>query len=206
MARSTAATSATTRAARSVTLSQDQLEACIARLRGGGVVACATETLFGLLADARSDAAVARVIALKQRGPEPIALIAPDLASVEALAAELSPTARALAARHWPGPLTLVVRARPGLPAPLLRDGTVGVRVPGPSDALTLVRAFGGALTATSCNVSGKPAARSDLEARAYFPGDLDIVPGVAPGGAPSTLVDVTGATPRVLRQGAVAI
>ena len=189
-----------------MTLSSTELAACVARLRVGGVVACATETLFGLLADARSDAAVQQVIALKRRGGEPIALIAPDLASVEALALELSSEARALAARHWPGPLTLVVRARPGLPAALLRDGTVGVRIPGQSDALTLVRAFGGALTATSCNVSGQPAARSDAEARAYFTEGLHIVPGVAPGGAPSTIVDVTGALPRVLRQGAVSI
>jgi len=189
-----------------MTPSASQLATYVARLRAGGVVACATETLFGLLADARSELAVARVIALKRRGAEPIALIAPDLASVEALAVELRPEARALAARHWPGALTLVVRARPGLPAGLLRDGTVGVRVPGDSAALTLVRAFGDVLTATSCNLSGQPPARTDAEARAYFSEGVDIVPGVAAGGVPSTLVDVTGPALRVLRQGAVMI
>lgn len=178
----------------------------VAILRRGGVVACATETLFGLLADARSEAAIARVVALKQRGPEPIALIAPDLASAEDIA-ELDERARALAARHWPGPLTLVLRARPGLSAALVRDGTVGVRVPGASPALTLVRAFGGPLTATSCNPSGLPAARSDSEAFAYFGEQLEaIVPGRAPQDLPSTVVDATGAELRVLRQGAIAL
>lgn len=175
-------------------------------LRRGGVIACATETLFGLLADARSEVAVARVVELKRRGPEPIALLAPDLASVEELAL-IDANARTLAQRHWPGPLTLVLRARPGLPAPLLRAGTIGVRVPGPSPALSLVRAFRGPLTATSCNPSGLPAARDDAEARAYFASEVDlIVPGSAPGGAPSTLVDMTSETPRILRQGAIEL
>jgi len=182
------------------------MDAYVRALRAGGVVACATETLFGLLADARSEAAVARVVAIKQRGKEPIALLAPDLAAVEALGV-LTETGRALALRYWPGPLTLVVRAHPGLPAPLLRDGTVGVRVPGESNALALVRAFGGPLTATSCNPSGLPSARTEAEARAYFGAVLDaIVPGDAPGGAPSTLVDVTSDVPRVLRRGALSL
>jgi L-threonylcarbamoyladenylate synthase len=178
----------------------------VAILRAGGVIACPTETLFGLLADARSARAVDRVVAIKQRGPDPIALIAPDLDAVERIV-ELDARARALAERHWPGPLTLVLRARPGLPAPLLRDGTVGVRVPGTSPALELARAFGDALTATSCNPSGRPAARNADEARAYFPSELDaIVDGVAPGGAPSTVVDATGSALRLVRRGAIEL
>jgi L-threonylcarbamoyladenylate synthase len=179
----------------------------VAMLRRGGVIACATETLFGLLADARSERAVERVVSLKQRGSEPIAVIAPDLACVEELAQALDGPARALALRYWPGPLTLIVRARVALPRALLRDGTLGVRVPGASPALELVRAFGGALTATSCNPSGLPAARDDGEARAYFGEQLDaIVSGAAPGSAPSTIVDTTGGALRVLRQGAITI
>lgn len=178
----------------------------VALLRDGGVIACATETLFGLLADARSEAAVARVVALKRRGDDPIALLVPDLAVAEQIAL-LEPSARALSQRHWPGPLTLVVRARPGLPRAIVRDGTVGLRVPGPSPALALVRAFAGPLTATSCNLSGQPAARTEGEARGYFPEGLAaIVPGDAPGGPPSTLVDATGPSLRVLRQGAITL
>ncbi|MEY4510638.1 MAG: hypothetical protein RLZZ450_2760 [Pseudomonadota bacterium] len=175
----------------------------VALLRSGVVIACATETLFGLLADAYSESAVSAVVAIKQRGPEPIALLAPDLASVEQLG-ELNDQARALASKHWPGPLTLVLRVRAQLPAPLVRDGTIGVRIPGPSPALDLVRAFGGPLTATSCNPTGQPAARTAQEARAYFGDRLLVLPQPAPGGPPSTIVDATGPVLRVLRRGAI--
>ena len=141
----------------------------VALLRRGGVVACATETLQGLLADALDPAAVQRVVQAKQRGPEPIALLIPGFESLDLVAVEISPATRVLAEKHWPGPLTLLVRAHPRLPAELVRDGKVGVRVPGPSHALDLVRAFGGPLTATSANPSGQPAARTEAEARLQF-------------------------------------
>lgn len=183
-------------------------EAFVASLRAGGVIACPTETLQGLLANALDPAAVARVVALKRRGDEPIALLVPDVASVHSLIEGALPdTARLLAETHWPGPLTLVLRARPGLPPQLASRGTIGVRVPGPSPALDIVRAFGGPLTATSCNLSGQPPARTEAEVHAYFAGQLDgIVPGDAPGGPPSTVVDATGPSLRVLRQGAVHV
>jgi L-threonylcarbamoyladenylate synthase len=177
-------------------------------LRRGGVVSCPTETLQGLLADALSERAVERVVALKRRGGDPIAVLVPDLAAARALCAEPLPeSASALARAHWPGPLTLVLRARAGLPAALAAQGTIGVRVPGASPALELVRAFGGPLTATSCNLSGQPPARTEAEARRYFEGQLDaIVAGDAPGGAPSTVLDATGPALRVLRQGAIHV
>ena len=183
----------------------EDLAPFLAILRRGGVVACATETLVGLLADALDPDAVDRVARIKGRpADEPIALLVPDLAAAERLG-ELSTEARVLAERFWPGPLTLVVRARPGLPAPLVRDGRVGIRVPGPSPALSLVRAFGGALTATSANRSGEPPARTAAEARATLETEVDaIVPADAPGGAPSTVIDTTVTPPVVLRRGAI--
>ena len=188
-------------------MSPDELARYVQVLRAGGVVACPTETLVGLLADALSEDAVNRVVAIKRRGPDPIALILPDAQALSRVAEPLSELALQLAERHWPGPLTLIVRALPGLPAALVRNGTIGVRVPGPSAALDLARAFGGPLTATSCNPSGQPAARTEAEVRAYFPSELDdIVPGDAPGGAPSTVVDATGFAPKVIRQGAISL
>jgi L-threonylcarbamoyladenylate synthase len=182
------------------------LDTVVEVLRRGGVISCPTETLQGLLADALDHRAVARVVELKRRGAEPIALLAPSMDVVASLAAQpLSNEVRALAAEHWPGPLTLIIKARAHLPHALAPAGTVGVRIPGPSRALDVVRAFGGALTATSCNLSGHPPARTEAEARAYFEGLLDaVVPGDAPGGAPSTVLDVTTATPHIVRQGAV--
>lgn len=180
----------------------------VERLREGGVIACPTETLQGLLADALSESAVARVVALKRRGQEPIALLVPDVDAVLGLIAGALPArVRELAAVHWPGPLTLVLRARPGLASALAPHGTIGVRVPGPSPALDIVRAFGGPLTATSCNVSGQPPARTQAEVAAYFAGQLAaIVPGDAPGGLPSTVVDATSDELRVLRAGALDV
>lgn len=183
-------------------------DAFVASLRAGGVIACPTETLQGLLANALDVHAVERVVALKRRGDEPIALLVPDLACVLTLIEGALPeAARILAETHWPGPLTLVLRARAGLPPQLAARGTLGVRVPGPSPALDIVRAFGGPLTATSCNLSGQPPARTEAEVRAYFDGQLDgVVPGDAPGGLPSTVIDATGASLRVLRAGAVHV
>jgi tRNA threonylcarbamoyl adenosine modification protein (Sua5/YciO/YrdC/YwlC family) len=112
-----------------------------------------------------------------------------------------------LARQHWPGPLTIVLRARDGLPPELLKDGKLALRVPGPSPALTLVRAFGGPLTATSANESGRPPLTSAAELRATFgPALAGIVPGVSPGAPASTIVDLTGERPLVLRQGAVIL
>ncbi len=178
----------------------------LATLRAGGVIACPTETLYGLLADARSAAAVAQVIAIKQRGDAPIGLLAPDVASVLAQCV-LNEKARELARRHWPGPLSLVVRVkeRHRLAPSIVHNGTVSIRVPGPSAALELAQEFGNVLTATSCNPSGQPAAETPEQVRAYFADRVAIVPGHAAGLA-STIVDATGDTPKVLRQGAIAV
>lgn len=187
-----------------------QLSPYVVALRDGAVLACPTETQMGLLADARNPTAVERICTMKRRPPgEAIALIVPSLDYARAIAAELPPAAAALASRHWPGPLTLVLRvADPSAwPAALLRDGTVGMRVPGPSPALDLVREFGSALTATSANLSGQPPLSQDSALRAAFGAALfDVVPGMPPGGAPSTFVDATGPVLRVLRAGAIAL
>jgi L-threonylcarbamoyladenylate synthase len=177
-------------------------------LQLGGVVACPTETQMGLLADVRNAAAVERVCQMKRRPPaDPLPLIAPSPELAFALAREVSREARALAAAHWPGPLTLVLLAREGLPPATTRDGKVAVRVPGPSPALELVTAFGAALTATSANLSGQPPLASAADLRAAFGQQLaGIVPGTPPGGPASTIVDVSGDVVRVLRQGPIVL
>jgi L-threonylcarbamoyladenylate synthase len=175
-----------------------------ATLRAGHILACPTETQMGLLGDALSERAVLRVFAMKRRpAAEPLPVIAGSLEALEPLVLDFPETARILAARYWPGPLTLVLRARHGLPAPLLREGKLAVRVPGPSPALSLAQAFGGPLTATSANLSGQPPLVSHDDLRATFGAELcDVVPGTPPGGPPSTVVDASGSVLRVLRQG----
>lgn len=178
----------------------------VAVLARGGVVACATETLMGLLADALDPRAVARVVRLKGRAEDaPMAVLLPDPDAWQRMAREVPPVGRRWAQAHWPGPLTMVTWAREGLPAPLVRDGKVGARVPGPSPAQDLVRAYGRPLTATSANRSGEQPAGDDVEARALFGDALDAtVPGRPPGGTASTVVDITCEPPRVLRRGAI--
>lgn len=189
-------------------LSDAELALWVRALREGGVVACATETFFGLLADALDSGAVDRVCALKGREKGvPVAVLLPNVQALSSVSDEVSPTAWQLAHQHWPGPLTLLVRARAGLSAALVKDGTIGVRVPGASPALQLVQAFGSPLTATSANRSGEPAARTAQEVAEAFPGGLAAIVGtVAPGGLTSTIVDTTGPELVVVRKGPIAL
>jgi L-threonylcarbamoyladenylate synthase len=185
----------------------DELHRAVAHLKSGGVVAVATETFFGLCADARRGSAVDAVFALKGREEtKASALLIPDLEAWEPLVTSVPSLARRLAVRFWPGPLTIALAAHESVHPLLKYRGKVAVRVPGPSPALELARAFGGPLTATSANPSGSPSSRSADDVRAYFEGrgGLMVMGGVAPGGMPSTVVEVVGDTWRMVRAGAV--
>lgn len=186
----------------------DQLAELVEILERGGVVACPTETWLGLLADARNERAVERVAELKGRPADmPIALLLPDTRSAAEVAEAPSAAAQALMEAHWPGPLTVLLQVKPGLSPRLSRDGKVGVRVPGRSPAAELVRAFGHPVTATSANRTGEPPLRSADELPAELTrGVSAIVPGLAPGGAPSTLIDSTKTPMEILRAGAIEI
>ena len=186
----------------------DNLTRLVRVLEQGGVVACPTETWLGLLADARNEEAVARVAELKGRPADmPIALLLPDAESAARVAKPASGAAQALMATHWPGPLTILLAAKSALSPRLTRDGKVGVRVPGPSPAAELVRAFGHPVTATSANRTGEPPLRSVDELPAELrEGLAGLVPGISPGGAPSTLVDSTRTPMKIIRPGAIEI
>jgi L-threonylcarbamoyladenylate synthase len=185
---------------------EPQLAGAVAVIRRGGVVAFPTDTLYGLAADPASADAVGRVLAVKGRGAaQTIALVAADLSQVEGICV-LTTMARHAAAQFWPGPLTVLMRAKPGLaPATIGPDGLVGVRVPKHDVALALTRACGHAVTATSANRSGQQATADPDEVAAALP-DLDLLidAGRAPGGPPSTLVDLSGDAPRLVRAGAI--
>jgi L-threonylcarbamoyladenylate synthase len=178
-------------------------------IRDGGVVAIPTDTLYGLAADPFNPDAVDRVVEGKERPAErALPLIAADLDQVVARLGALPAMAARLAARFWPGPLTLVIAA-PAALSPAVSGGTgrVGVRVPAHDVARALCRACNSPLTATSANISGAPASASPDEVARTIGSRFDLLldAGPTPGGAPSTVVDVTGAEPRLLRAGAVA-
>jgi len=173
----------------------------------GGVVALPFERLYGLAARATDARAVARSAAVKARDPaQPISAIVRDVAAVLEVASLFPPLAAELAARHWPGPLTLLVPGRGDLPAQLVGPrGLVGVRVPGASPALELVRRLGFALTATSANRAGGADALSHLDLLDLEGIDL-VVPGAVPGPPGSTIVDASGERPLVVRTGVLNI
>ena len=179
-----------------------------ALLRSGGLVAYPTDTLYGLAADPRHERAVSELYRIKGRLVDrALPLIAADLDQIERLAGPFDRRHRELADAFWPGPLSLVVAAWPGLSAALLAGlETVAVRVPNHALARGLARALGHPITSTSANRSGcPPTAEPDEVESAFRTGvDLLIDGGRAPGGPPSTIVDATGARLRLIREGAI--
>lgn len=175
-------------------------------LAGGQIVAYPTETYYGLGVDALDEAALARLIALKGRGAEKgISVLVVGQAMLARVCADIPARVRALMAAHWPGPLTLALPARPGLPGALVVDGCVAVRESPHPIARALVSAFGGPVTTTSANRSGEPPATSAaVVAQALGAGCHVLDGGDTPGGAPSTLARVRGDRVEVLRRGAV--
>jgi len=186
---------------------QERVRAAAEVLRRGGMIAYPTETFYGLGALARDPAAVERLARAKGRPDDkPLPLLAADRAQVEEVAVLAGAAAR-LADAFWPGPLTLVLPARPGLPAAVTAGtGTVGIRVPGSEVARALALAAGGALVSTSANAAGEPppARAGDLSPAlaARLDGVLD--GGPTPGGLPSTVVALEGEGIRLVREGAV--
>ncbi len=188
----------------------DALDAAAAVLKSGGIVAFPTESFYGLGADALAPAAVRRIFEVKGR-PEtkPLLVLVDSVEQALALAVEPSAGARALMARHWPGPLTLVLRAAPTVPVEVTAgSGTVGVRVPGHAVALGLVRAAGRPVTAPSANPSGGAPPTVAAEVARFFEGSVDLIldGGATAGGGGSTVADCTVWPPRILRQGPIRL
>jgi L-threonylcarbamoyladenylate synthase len=183
------------------------LREAVQLLRDGRVVAYPTDTLYGLAVDPRNPDAVRRLFALKGRADtSALTLIAADAEQAQQ-AGEFNPLASRLAARWWPGPLTIVMSAKAILASETLAGGTtVGIRVPDHPVAQALARGFGFCITATSANRSGENAAATAGDAIGALP-ELDAVIDAGPvaGGAPSTLVSVQDERVTLLREGAVA-
>ena len=188
----------------------EALARAVSVLRAGGLVAFPTETFYGLGAMASDPAAVRRVFHAKGRDvSKPLLVLVDSIAMVESLAAEVTPRARELMVRHWPGALTLVLRARAGLPRELTAgSGTIGVRLSPHRIARRLVRALARPLTAPSANHEGAAPPTTAADVLRAFDGAIDLIldGGATAGGLASTVVDVTAESPRVLRHGAVSI
>jgi len=178
-------------------------------IANGGVIAFRTDTFYGLGADPLNADAVARITKLKDRGEsQPILLLIGDTSDVDHLIVEKSEDFELVARSFWPGPLTIVGRAANKLPDELTAGtGTVGLRLPNDEDVRVLVRVCGGALTATSANLSGAPPARSAEQVADYFPTGIDLIinGGEVLAKEPSTVLDLSQPEPHVIREGAVS-
>ena len=180
----------------------------IEHLRAGRIVAIPTDTVYGIAADLALPDAIERLFAAKQRPPEKaVAVLLADAAQAWTLGVP-SPAALALAARFWPGGLTLVLTVQPGARLPrVLAAGTptIGVRVPDHPAPQALAAALG-PLPTTSANLSGRPEARDANEVAETLGAAIALVLDGGPirGGPASTVVDCTTDRPTILRPGAI--
>ena len=185
-----------------------ELDTAVLVLREGGVVAFPTDTLYGLGADVFNASALQRVFDIKGR---PAELALPVLVAawpqVEVVAVGLTEAARRLAAAFWPGSLTLVLPKSPSLSL-LVTGGrdTVAVRMPDHPAPLTLAAQLGRPITGTSANRSGEADLKTLAAVQATLGGSVDCIVDVGPPpqGTPSTVVDLTGDVPALIREGAI--
>lgn len=181
----------------------------VAALKRGDLIVFPTETLYGVGADALNGAAVERVFQLKGRDRQnPIPVLVADEAMLVTLVTEIPPVARTLMEHFWPGPLTIVLPARTGIPQPLLnREGGIGVRISSQAMATRLALALGRPLTATSANPAGKQPARTAQEAEQYFRRQIELFVDGGPlsASAGSTVVEVIGKTSKIIRDGEIS-
>lgn len=186
------------------------LDAAVAALRRGEVIGLPTETVYGLAGAARDARAVAQIFALKGRPADhPLIVHLAAAAQIGDWAREVPETAQRLAARFWPGPLTLILKRRPEV-LDLVTGGqdTVGLRVPAHPLAQAVLAAFGDGIAAPSANRFGHISPTTAAHVREEFGAQLPLVldGGACTIGLESTIVDLSGATPRVLRPGQLGL
>ena len=172
----------------------------------GGIIAFRTDTFYGLGADPFNASAVQKVKDLKGREEnKPILVLISDVVELGRLIESRSPAFDRLAKHFWPGALTIIGEATRQLPSELTAR-TVGVRLPDDERVRSLLRVCGGALTATSANVSGEPPARSAEDVAKYFGSGLDLIVDAGPvhSDQPSTVVDATGTDLKLVREGLI--
>ena len=190
------------------TLEADAIEAVCRILKGGGIAALPTETVYGLAADALNPTAVLKIFAAKGRPADnPLIVHIASLAALETLAEQVPDSAYALAERFWPGPLTMVLKKAPCIPdATSAGLPTVGIRMPSHPVIRAIIERSGLALAAPSANRSGSPSTTTaqhcidDLDGRV----DAIVLSSDCSVGVESTVLSLAGGQPRLLRPGGI--
>ncbi|MES0278318.1 MAG: L-threonylcarbamoyladenylate synthase [Dehalococcoidales bacterium] len=186
-----------------------QIERGITTLRGGGVVAFPTDTVYGLGASIYCEPAVERIYRLKQRSRGmALPLLVASVEQMETLVRVMPAVARRLLDNLPHGELTLVLPASAAVPVFISGGGTVAVRITAHPVALKLIAGLGSPVIATSANLSGRPSATTAAEVRSQLGKGVDVIldGGPSPGGTESTIVDLVGETPGLLREGAIPL
>ena len=177
-------------------------------VKKGGVILFPARCMYGLGADALNEEAVEKIFVMKQRDRgKPLLVLAKDMDAVQQLAAHVPEEAKTIARHFWPGDVTLVFQAKETLPENLTAgSGKIGIRIPGHPLTAALVNALDSPLTGTSANISGAPGCRriADIPAEIRDASDFALDAGLLEGGPGSTVVDVTGARPVVIREGVI--
>ena len=188
---------------------KQQIEQGVDVLRKGGLVAFPTDTVYSLAARYDDEKAVAKVYQLKQRPRQiPLPLLLADTNQIDDMAVDVPPIAWLLAGRFFPGALTLVLPKAANVPDIVTGGGnTVALRMPDHPVPLEIIKGVGVPIVGTSANLHGQPSPVIAEEVRKQLGDKLDVVidGGKCPGGRESTIVDVTGEVPKIIRQGAVA-
>jgi L-threonylcarbamoyladenylate synthase len=183
------------------------VEEAAALILAGRLVAFPTDTVYGVGSSIADEQAIEQLFAAKERPLDKgIPILLADAQDVDLVAARLPEVARDFMARFWPGPLTIIVPRRPELPAVLAPGDSLAVRVPDHPLARRFIRAAGGAVAATSANLSGQPPAQDATEALAALEGRIAAVLDGGPVrvGRASTIVDCTVSPPRIVRRGPI--
>ena len=175
-------------------------------LKKGGLAVYPTDTVYGLGCDPFNINAVRRVCSVKGSRKKPLPILSCSLEDVERVVA-LSPTARRIVEIFWPGPLTLVLPRKDVLESTAFGYGSIGIRIPNSDVALKLIELSGGLLVGTSANKTGRQPPTTAIDAYIQLKDEVDTVldGGKTNIGVSSTVIDVTGERPQILRKGSVS-
>ncbi len=186
------------------------IDLAVEQLQQGRIVAFPTETYYGLAVDPNNESAVTALFNLKKRPVDkPLLLLVKNTSQLSHLISHVPPELKPLMEKYWPGPLTLIFPAHPLVNNKITaRTGTVGIRISPNPIAEKIVRHFGGAITATSANISGRPPAKTAQEVVGMFGDDIDYVldGGGTTAGLCSTIIGVKDSQLQVIRTGAVNV
>jgi L-threonylcarbamoyladenylate synthase len=188
---------------------EQQINLAVEILKDGGIVAYPTDTVYGLGANPANEQAIEKIYRVKKRTHDlPLPLLLADISDLLKVASVVPDIAWQLAEHFLPGGLTLVLKKSPWVPSAVTAGGdTIAVRVPNHHVPTAIIRGLGAPLVGTSANISGKPSPVTADEVYEQLGEKVDLIidGGMCPGGIESTVMDVSGEIPAIIREGAVS-